>query len=199
MGSHRYLHVEKYFPYYFPPVGHLRFNCPVFSVFLPLILHLTMNGKVNNPIPTVCEVKISYRPTVKPNERPVLRSSQDIYRLLTDSQVFSPDAIEHREFFKALLLNSANRMLGVMHLSEGGTDSTVVDISHIMQGAILANTKALVLCHNHPSGNCNPSAQDDIITNQVKQACTLFSIRILDHLIISPYAYYSYADEGRIE
>jgi len=86
-----------------------------------------------------------------------------------------------------------------MHLSEGGTDGTVADVSHIMQGAILSNAKALVLCHNHPSGNCTPSVQDDTLTQRVKQACTLFSIRILDHLIISPYVYYSYADEGRIE
>ena len=158
-----------------------------------------MNSNSNNQIPMVCEVKISYNPTVKPSERPVLRSSQEIFRLLTDSHVFSPDTIEHREFFKILLLNKANRMLGVMHLSEGSMDGTVIDVRHIMQGSILSNAAGLVLCHNHPSGNCTPSAQDDTVTHQVKQACALFSIRILDHLIISPYSYYSYADEGRIE
>jgi DNA repair protein RadC len=157
-----------------------------------------MTTKNDNPIPTVCEVQISYRPKVKPGERPVLCNSQDIYRLLTDRHVFSPNTVEHRDFFKVILLNNANRMLGIMHLSEGGTDGTTVDIRHIMQGAILSNAKALVLCHNHPSGNCIPSAQDDSVTTNVKQACALFSIRILDHLIISPYTYYSYADEGRM-
>lgn len=154
-----------------------------------------MNSKINSETLKVCEVKISYRPTVKLCQRPVLSSSVDIYRLLIDSHVFSPDAIEHREFFKVLLLNNANRLLGIMHLSEGSIDGTVVDIRHIMQGAILANATGLVLCHNHPSGNCQPNAQDNSVTQKVKQACSLFSILILDHLIITPYAYYSYADE----
>ncbi|MDR0796887.1 MAG: JAB domain-containing protein [Tannerella sp.] len=157
-----------------------------------------MNGKINTETLKVCEVSISYRPKVKPSERPVIRNSQDIYRLLTDSRVFSPDTIEHREFFKAVLLNRAGRALGVMHISEGGISETVVDIRHIMQGAILANASSLVLAHNHPAGNCTPSREDDTITQRVKQACTLFSIKVLDHLIITPYAYYSYADEGRI-
>jgi len=157
-----------------------------------------MNSQINNDIFSVCEVQISYRPTVKPGERPVLQCSEDIYRLLINSHVFNLDAIEHREFFKVLLINTANRLLGIMHLSEGSIDGTAVDIRHIMQGAILANATRLVLCHNHPSGNCKPSIQDDAITQQVKQACILFSIHILDHLIITPYNYYSYADEGQI-
>jgi DNA repair protein RadC len=175
------------------------FNHVVLPVCLTLNLHLTMNGKITNEILTVCEVGISFRPKVKPSERPVLRSSEDIYRLLTENQVFNSDTIEHREFFKVLLLNRANRLLGVMHISEGGMDGTVVDVRHIMQGAILANATGLVLCHNHPSGNCIPSEQDNTITHQIKQACTFLLIRLLDHLIISPYSYYSYADEGRIE
>ena len=158
-----------------------------------------MDSQIKNEILTVCEVGISYRPRVKPSERPVLCSSRDIYRLLSDNRVFSPDTIEHREFFKVLLLNRANRLLGVMHLSEGSAIGTTVDVRHIMQGAILANATGLVLCHNHPSGNCIPSTQDDSLTKQIKAACTLFSIQLLDHLIVSPYSYYSYADEGRID
>jgi len=157
-----------------------------------------MNNQIKNEILTVCEVGISYRPGVKPSERPVLCSSSDIYRLLFDNRVFSPDTIEHREFFKVLLLNRANRLLGVLHLSEGGMNETTVDVRHIMQGAILANAAGLVMCHNHPSGNCSPSKQDDFFTGQVKAACALFTIQLLDHLIITPYAYYSYIDEGRL-
>jgi DNA repair protein RadC len=198
MGCNRHSHAEKYFPYYFPPVGHLRFNHNVYSAYHTLNLHHTMNIEVKNEILTVCEVGISYRPKVKPSERPSLCSSQEIFRLLTGNQVFNPDTIEHREFFKVLLLNKSNRLLGVMHHSEGSMDGTVVDVRHIMQAAILANAAGLILCHNHPSGNCIPSAQDNKITQQIKQACALFSIHILDHLIISPYTYYSYADEGQI-
>jgi DNA repair protein RadC len=184
----------------------LSSGCPYFwfqspcSSCLSPFYSVSDNEHSNHPSnPDSLRGKISYHPTVKPSERPVLRSSQDIYELLTDNHVFCPETIEHWEFFKVILLNNASKILGVMHLSEGGMDSTVVDIRHIIQGAILSNAKGLVLCHNHPSGNCNPSVQDDAMTQQVKQACTFFSIRILDHLIITSNAYYSCADEGRIE
>jgi DNA repair protein RadC len=157
-----------------------------------------MNYKTNNEIPTVCEVKINYSPKVKLSQRPDISCSKDIYRLLTENSVFDPATIEHREFFKVLLLNSANKLLGVTHLSEGSTSEVVVDVRHIMQAAILANATGIALCHNHPSGNLQPSAADDRITLKIKKACELMDISLTDHLVISSEKYYSYADEGRI-
>jgi DNA repair protein RadC len=158
-----------------------------------------MNYKTNDEIWAVSEVKISYHPTVKPSQRPQLNSSSDIYRLLAQSEVFPPSTIEYKEYFKVMLFNNANRLLGITHLSEGGINETTVDIRHIMQAAILANAVGIILCHNHPSGNCQPSPQDDSITRKVQAACKLFNIKLLDHLILSSESYCSYADEGRLE
>jgi DNA repair protein RadC len=157
-----------------------------------------MKYKTSNEALTVCEVKISYRPAVKPSERPSLNNSFGIYKLLVESGIFDPSTIEHREFFKVILLNNANRLLGINHLSEGSIDGTVVDIRHIMQAAILSNARKLVLCHNHPSGNLQPSANDDHITLKIKKACEVMDITLADHLIISSESYYSYADERRL-
>jgi DNA repair protein RadC len=159
---------------------------------------MTMNNKTSNEIMTVCEVKINYLPKVKPSQRPSLSCAEDIYRLLVENVVFPPASIEHREFFKAMLLNNANKLLGIIHLSEGGVDATVVDIRHIMQAVILANAGKLVLCHNHPSGITSPSTADDKLTTRIKNACDIMNINLVDHIIISSESYYSYADQGRL-
>jgi DNA repair protein RadC len=156
------------------------------------------NYKTNSEILTISEVKICYKPKIKPSERPVISCSKDIYRLLTKNCIFDPATMEHREFFKLLLLNRANKLLGVTYLSEGSTSGVGVDVRHIMQAAILANAAGIILCHNHPSGNLQPSAADDRITLKIKKACELMDISLTDHLVISSEGYYSYADEGKI-
>jgi DNA repair protein RadC len=157
-----------------------------------------MNYKVKSEVLTVCEVKINYFPKVKPSERPVLKSSADIYEMLVESRVFPPETIEYKEYFKVILFNQACKVLGISHISEGGTSHVPVDVKHIMQAAILSNATGMALCHNHPSGNCQPSHQDNSVTAKIKDACKVMDINLLDHIIISPENYYSYADEGRI-
>lgn len=75
------------------------------------------------------------------------------------------------------------------------TDITV-DVRVILQAALLTNSVAIILAHNHPSGNLQPSRQDINITKQVKEAAQLMRIKILDHLILTDTGYYSFADEG---
>jgi DNA repair protein RadC len=157
-----------------------------------------MSYKINNKIRAVCEVKINYSSKIKPSERPDISCPAVTYRLLTENAVFDPSTIEHREFFKILLLNNANKLLGISHLSEGSINGTVVDVRHIMQIAILANACKLIICHNHPSGNIAPSQEDDNRTLKIKNACCLMDITLADHLIISSENYYSYADNGRL-
>jgi DNA repair protein RadC len=157
-----------------------------------------MNYKINTEALAVCEVTISYSPKVKPSERPELSCSTAIYKLLMENGVFTPGTIGHREFFKVLLLNHANKLLGITHLSEGGINHAPVDVRHLMQAAILANACKLIVCHNHPSGNTAPSPADDKTTLQIKNACSLMDIKMIDHLIITSESYYSYADEGRL-
>lgn len=66
----------------------------------------------------------------------------------------------------------------------------------ILQAALLTNSVTIILAHNHPSGNLQPSRQDIDITKQVKEAAQLMRIKILDHLILTDTGYYSFADEG---
>ncbi|GHU83289.1 DNA repair protein [Bacteroidia bacterium] len=149
-------------------------------------------------INTVSEVKLTYHPGVKASERVQVRCSKDIYRFLVGG-AFDEGTIEHRESFKVLLLNSSSRILGVYSASEGGIDQTIVDARLVMQAALLSNATRIVLCHNHPSGLLRPSGNDDTLTRRMGSICHIMGIEMVDHLIISPESYYSYADEGRLE
>ena len=145
----------------------------------------------------VSEVKLTYKPKVKASERMGIYSSNDTYQLLKEN-FYDADTIEYRESFKIVLLNRANKVLGVTQVSEGGLNSTPVDIRIIMQAAILANASAIILSHNHPSGNLRPSSDDKSITAQINQAAKIMQLQILDHIILTSEDYYSFADEGLI-
>lgn len=145
----------------------------------------------------VCEVKLTYSTKVKSSERACITSSLDAYQFLI-KHIYDPETIQYREYLKILLLNRGQKVLGVVPISEGGIDSTCADIRIIMQAAILGNASGIILTHNHPSGNLQPSKQDDVLTEKLRDAAKLFDIRLLDHIIISDCGYYSYLDEGRL-
>jgi len=145
----------------------------------------------------VSEVKITYHPKVKASERVRIYSSADVYKLLIDNS-YDRDTIEHKESFKVVLLNQANKVLGVTSISEGGISETIADIRIILQAAILSNASGIILTHNHPSGNLLPSQEDKTLTQRVKESAQIMRISLLDHLIVSNEAYYSFTDEGLI-
>lgn len=97
-----------------------------------------------------------------------------------------------------MLLNRANRVLSIAQISQGGISGTVTDVRIILQYALKANASAIVLCHNHPSGNLQPSDADISITSKLKEAAIIHEINLLDHLIITAGNYYSMADMGCI-
>jgi DNA repair protein RadC len=144
----------------------------------------------------VNEVKLTYRTKQTASERPKINNSMATYQLLL--KCFDENTIELKESFKVLLLNHGNRVLGVMNVSEGGISGCIVDARLIMQSVILSNATRIVIAHNHPSGGLIPSVQDSFITKRVKQACELMDIELIDHLIITPYNYYSFGDHGMI-
>ncbi len=135
----------------------------------------------------LAEVQISYRNPVRPSQRPKLTSSKEVYSLLIS--YWNAERIEYAEEFKILLLNTGNRVLGIYEVSAGGVDAKV-----IFTAALKANASALILVHNHPSGNLLPSDQDILLTKKIAQAARLLDIRVLDHLIISPDGYFSFRD-----
>ena len=143
----------------------------------------------------VSEVQLKYRP------RPItetIRSAKEIHSFLI-RRVYDEDTIGYKETFKVLLLNNANKIIGYTTISEGGLTSTTVDVRVVMQTALVSNGTSIILTHNHPSGNPRPSAFDDNLTKKIKSACELLDIRLLDHIIVTPYdSYYSYNDDGRL-
>ncbi len=145
----------------------------------------------------VCELTVTYKPKVKAADRYLIRSSEDAYKLLME-QAFKDDTLEYKEYLKLVLLNNANRVLGIATISEGGINNTVVDIRLVLQTALLAHSTAIILAHNHPSGGLKPSGRDDFMTQQVRKAAELVDIVLHDHIIVTRDGYYSYKDEGRL-
>ena len=144
---------------------------------------------------TVSEVRLVYRTKVKASDRLQVKCSMDSFDIFMES--WNLDTIEHIEEFKLLLMNRSNSVLGIMPVSKGGLSGMVTDVRLILQGAIKANASGIIICHNHPSGNLNPSESDTKITQKIKEAGNLMDIQLLDHLIIvNDGNYYSFADNG---
>jgi DNA repair protein RadC len=115
------------------------------------------------------------------------------------ADIFQPilSDLVHEEFW-VLFLNRSNKVIGRMKLSQGGISGTVTDVRIVMKKAIEYLASGIIVCHNHPSGNLNPSESDTKITQKIKEAGSLMDIQLLDHLIISDKDYYSFADNGMI-
>ena len=96
-----------------------------------------------------------------------------------------------------LLMNSRNRVIDHVLISSGGFTSTPVDVRVVIREALMKKATAIALCHNHPSGNVKPSRDDDNLTKNLQEACRVMNIRMLDHIVITDGAYFSYCDELR--
>ncbi|EJG03158.1 JAB domain-containing protein [Flavobacterium sp. F52] len=142
----------------------------------------------------VSEIELIYKTKVKASERPFINSSRTVYQLALGC--WNPDTIEFFEQFKILLLNQSNKVLGIYEISSGGISGTVVDLRLIFAAALKANAVSLIMVHNHPSGQTKPSEADKQITRKVREAGSILDVKLLDHLIITPETYYSFADEG---
>jgi len=103
--------------------------------------------------------------------------------------------LQYEEFW-VLYLNNSNKILYKDQLSKGGLTGTLVDIRLVFKKAIALYATALILCHNHPSGKLEASSADKSITKKIKQAGETLDIKVLDHLIITENAYFSFADEN---
>lgn len=142
----------------------------------------------------VTEIKVSYSNTNP--DRVQVTNSQKIFEVIMKH--WDLDILEYQEQMKVILLNRANIILGIYEMSKGGISGTVVDIRIILGVALKCNASAIILVHNHPSGKLVPSEPDKAITKRLKEACNLLEVYLLDHLIISRFGYYSFADEGTL-
>lgn len=105
--------------------------------------------------------------------------------------------LKHEEFH-VLYLNRAHQLIAAKRLSAGGVAGTIVDVKLIGKYAMEYLASSLVLVHNHPSGNTQPSEEDTILTQKIKQAATFVDCTLIDHVIIAKNDYFSFADEGML-
>jgi DNA repair protein RadC len=109
---------------------------------------------------------------------------------------FYSDDIEIFESFFILLLNRANKTIGYAKISQGGITGTVVDIKLVAKYAVDSLASGVILAHNHPSGNVQPSQADKDITSKIIKGLDILDVKVLDHVILTANEYYSFADKG---
>lgn len=145
----------------------------------------------------VCEVTAKYSTKIKASDRAKIRNSNDSFNIF--KEFYKNFEIEQKETSSVLLLTNSNSVLGVVKVAEGNATACVMDVQYILRCAILTNAQAIILCHNHPSGELKPSDADKQITLRISEASKLLNIRTLDHLIINEEGcFYSFADNWLI-
>ena len=142
----------------------------------------------------VSEIRVEFVPEFKISECPKISNSKQAYELLM--QVWDKGLMTFLEEFKVILLNNANKVLGIIDLARGGKDFVPVDMKVIFSIALKASASKIILAHNHPSEKLEVSSADRAVTNKAIEAGKFLDIEICDHLIISPDAYLSLKDEG---
>jgi DNA repair protein RadC len=141
------------------------------------------------------KIRIVYSKKIKNEDRPKISKSQDavdVFRELWSSQ------IEVREEFIVLLVDRSNRVLGYQLLSKGGMTGTVADIKLIYSVALESLASSIIIAHNHPSGNIQPSASDLQLTKKIQEAGKYIDITLLDHIILTKESHYSFADNDQL-
>jgi DNA repair protein RadC len=127
-------------------------------------------------------------------DRPAYKSAREIFDYLYHSM-----RDLKKELFKVIYLNSQNQIIDIADIAEGTVDRGSLSPREVMEGAIGHKAVALILAHNHPSGQPEPSRSDEQITRDLVFAGGIMQIRVLDHIIIGDNRYYSFAVEGLIE
>ncbi|MBD5419386.1 MAG: DNA repair protein RadC [Bacteroides sp.] len=127
------------------------------------------------------------------SDRFIIRQSKDIYNLMRCKL-----SNENKEQIWILTLNRRNQVIGKYQITCGSSCASLFDLNAALKVAILDEANGLIMLHNHPSGNTQPSPQDDTITRSLKNGTAAIDVRLLDHLIITYKGYYSYSDEGRL-
>ncbi len=124
-------------------------------------------------------------------DKPIITHSGAVARFLQARFADLP-----QEVFAVIFLNQANRIIHFETVSSGGLTGTVADPRIILKKALDEQAVSIILCHNHPSGNLQPSQADRELTAKIREAARLFDIKLLDHIIVSTEGYLSFADEG---
>ena len=143
---------------------------------------------------TVCEIDLVYKPTFEIASRPTVGCSKDAYSILIET--WDCGKLQLVEHFRVLYLNIGNHVQAVYLHSTGSISSTLADPRLIFLPAIRMGASGIIIAHNHPSGDMNPSRADIALTRKISSGAELLNIKLLDHLIITPDKYFSFGDEG---
>ena len=131
------------------------------------------------------------RRTEEALEKKKISSSSSVFELM---QPVIGD-LPHEEFW-IVYLNNSNKVIDRFQLSKGGITGTLVDVRLALKKALELGATSIILAHNHPSGNLNPSTSDKQLTQKLKTAGESLDIKVLDHVIVTEKSYFSFADEG---
>lgn len=127
------------------------------------------------------------------DKKPIIKSSKDVVNIL------SPRLRDlKKEVFKILLLNSANRIIDIVEITQGSVDHVNPILREIFQKALENFASSIICVHNHPSGDPSPSKEDNSFTNELVRAGKTLQIKVLDHIILGNNAYFSFMDKGKI-
>ena len=159
------------------------------------IKKFTISSNLKTKIVKISEISVSYSNSKE--EKLKVKNSKDSFEILLES--WDKNIIELQEEFKILLLNRSNTVLGIYPMSKGGVSGTVVDAKLVFSVALKCNASSIIIAHNHPSGNLNPSEGDKKITEKLKKAGQYLDITLLDHLIITKDDFYSFSDNGLLK
>lgn len=148
-------------------------------------------GKVK-AIEIITSLEIGRRKSIQEAlKKEKISSSKDAFKLL--HPIIGDNMIEE---FWVVFLNQSHTILHKEKISQGGITGTVVDMRLIFKQALELNAVSLIISHNHPSGNTQPSKADLQLTQEIKDGGNLLNIKLIDHLIITQSSYLSFADEG---
>lgn len=120
-----------------------------------------------------------------------ISDSKEAYKLL--KKYFNNKDIKQNESFKILLLDEDFKVIKVSHIADGDENSCKINLKEMFKEVLVNNTDSIVICHNHPTGNLTPTADDNVLTRNIQRVCNLLNINLLDHIIISTGGYYSYS------
>jgi DNA repair protein RadC len=142
---------------------------------------------------TVTKARLVKEPTTYPTFP--ITTSKDAYEFARE--LYDGD-IEIFESFFCLFVNRSNKLISFAKISQGGVAGTVVDPKIVFKFCFDLMASGIIMVHNHPSGATIPSEQDISLTKKIKQIAEFHEVKILDHLIVTPTNYYSFADNGMI-
>jgi len=146
--------------------------------------------KIENLIPAI-KVRVTRGKSVDTEKIQTSATSVKVFK-----KYIGKNLIQTQEHFSIMFLNNANKCIGVYMMSSGGYTAVVADVRIILGAALRLASTGIILCHNHPSGNLQPSQADLNFTQKIKIAAEQMDIRVIDHIIVTDNGYYSFMENG---